>query len=68
MSVLARCRTRVPLFRGYVIGAAVMMIGGAVGWFLGVDAERQSLGDIATPMSARGTGGATGEAASAKVG
>jgi MFS family permease len=45
---------RVPLFWGYVIGAAVMMVGGAVGWFLGVNAERQSLEDIATPISARG--------------
>jgi MFS family permease len=40
-----------PLAIGYVIGAAVMLIGGLVAWFIGVNAERTSLEDIATPLS-----------------
>jgi MFS family permease len=57
---------RTPLFWGYVIGAAVMMIGGAIGWFLGVNAERQALEDVAPPITARGrTGGAAPAAAPA---
>jgi MFS family permease len=39
------------LFIGYLIGAAVMLLGGAVEIFLGVDAERQSLEDVASPLS-----------------
>jgi MFS family permease len=37
---------------GYLIGAAVMVIGGLVETFLGVDAEGKSLEDVATPLSA----------------
>jgi MFS family permease len=44
------------LFYGYMIGAAVMAIGGIVAAFLGVDAERKSLEDIATPLSVQRTG------------
>ena len=40
------------LFIGYLIGAGVMLIGGVVEIFLGVDAEQQSLEDIAQPLSA----------------
>jgi MFS family permease len=40
------------LFIGYLIGAAVMMAGGLVEVFLGVDAEGQSLEDVAAPLSA----------------
>jgi MFS family permease len=39
------------LFIGYLIGASAMIIGGLVEVFLGVDAERKSLEDIATPLS-----------------
>ena len=42
------------LFIGYLIGAGVMMIGGLVEVFLGVNAEGKSLEDIALPLSARG--------------
>jgi MFS family permease len=41
-----------PLFLGYLLGAAVMMGGGLVAWFLAVDAEGKSLEDIATPLAA----------------
>ena len=36
---------------GYLIGAAVMVFGGLVEVFLGVDAEGKSLEDVATPLS-----------------
>jgi MFS family permease len=39
------------LFVGYLIGAAVMVIGGVVEIALGVAAERRSLEDIASPLS-----------------
>ncbi|MEL7975051.1 MFS transporter [Isoptericola sp. F-RaC21] len=38
---------------GYYIGAALMVGGGVVAMFLGVGAERRSLEDVATPLSAR---------------
>ena len=37
---------------GYLIGAAVMVVGGLVEAFLGIDAEGQSLEDVASPLSA----------------
>jgi MFS family permease len=40
------------LFIGYLIGAGVMMVGGVVEIFLGVDAEGQSLESVAAPLSA----------------
>jgi MFS family permease len=43
------------LFIGYLIGAAVMMIGGAVEIGFGVDAERKSLEDLASPLSSVGS-------------
>ncbi|GLW33502.1 MFS transporter [Actinoplanes regularis] len=39
------------LFIGYLIGAAVMAIGGIVEIFMGVDAEGKALEDVATPLS-----------------
>jgi MFS family permease len=46
------------LFTGYLIGAGVMTVGGIVEMALGVAAERQSLEDIASPLSAvKGNGG-----------
>ncbi len=41
----------------YLLGAAVMVVGGVVADFLGVDAEGKSLEEVATPLSAvRATG------------
>jgi MFS family permease len=40
------------LFIGYLIGAGVMVVGGLVEVFLGVDAEGKSLEHVATPLSA----------------
>jgi len=44
---------RVPLFYGYLLGAAVMILGGLVAAFIGVSAEGKSLEDVATPFAAR---------------
>ena len=44
------------LFIGYLIGAAVMMVGGIVEIFLGIDAEQKSLEDISLPLSALNSG------------
>jgi MFS family permease len=41
-----------PLTIGYFVGAVVMILGGIIAWFFGVDAERKSLEDIANPLSA----------------
>jgi MFS family permease len=46
------------LFYGYMIGAAVMAIGGLVAAFIGVDAEQKSLEDIAAPLSLQRAGAA----------
>ena len=40
-----------------------MIVGGLVAWFIGVDAERKSLEDIAKPLSARDTGGTRAQGA-----
>jgi MFS family permease len=40
------------VFAGYACGAVLMLGGAAVAWFLGVDAERRPLEDIALPLSA----------------
>jgi hypothetical protein len=42
---------RVPLFWGYVLGAGVMIFGGLVAWFFGVNAEGKGLEDIAAPLT-----------------
>ncbi|NIZ92156.1 MFS transporter [Kineosporiaceae bacterium B12] len=41
-----------PLMWGYIFGAVMMMAGGIIARVIGVDAERKSLEDIATPLSA----------------
>ncbi|MFC5723218.1 MFS transporter [Streptomyces gamaensis] len=43
---------RTRLFLGYLLGAAVMMLGGLTEVFLGVDAEGTALEDVAAPLSA----------------
>jgi len=44
-------KDRTPLFVGYLGGGAIMLIGGVVAWFLGINAERKSLEDVARPLS-----------------
>ncbi len=41
-----------PLSLGYYLGAAIMVAGGLIAWFFGVNAERKPLEDVATPLSA----------------
>lgn len=36
---------------GYLIGAGIMIIGGLVEWFIGIDAEQKSLEDVVDPLS-----------------
>ena len=43
---------RGPLSWGYAIGAVIMIAGGVIAWYCGVDAERKSLEEIAAPLSA----------------
>jgi MFS family permease len=47
------------LFWGYVLGAAVMAVGGVVAFAIGIDAEGKSLEDVASPLSAVKRAGAT---------
>ncbi|MGH7877439.1 MAG: MFS transporter [Candidatus Dormibacteraceae bacterium] len=51
-SLIGNGTSRGPLTAGYYFGAGVMIVGGLVAWFLGVNAERRSLEDIARPLSA----------------
>ncbi|HEX4629850.1 MAG TPA: MFS transporter [Chthoniobacterales bacterium] len=45
--------SRTALLAGYLVGAALMIIGAVVEAFLGVDAERKSLEQVATPLSCK---------------
>jgi MFS family permease len=45
--------SKTALLIGYLIGAALMIIGAIVEAFIGVDAERRSLEHVATPLSCR---------------
>lgn len=51
-ALIGEASARGPLTWGYLIGAVVMFAGGLIAWFFGVNAEGQSLENIATPMSA----------------
>jgi hypothetical protein len=45
--------SRTALLIGYLVGAALMILGAIVEAFIGVDAERKSLEHVATPLSCR---------------
>ena len=51
MRLVGNGTDRVPLFWGYVLGAEVMIFGGLVAWFFGVNAEGKGLEDIAAPLT-----------------
>jgi MFS family permease len=55
-ALIGEGESRSPLFWGYLLGSAVMIAGGLVAAFLGVDAEGKSLEDVATPLAARRPG------------
>ena len=50
---LIETHSRTSVFAGYAFGSLLMLGGAAVAWFLGVDAERRSLEEIALPLSAQ---------------
>jgi MFS family permease len=50
-SLVGDGKSSTSLFLGYLLGAGVMAIGGAVAWFLGVNAEGKSLEEVAEPLS-----------------
>src|SRR6184192_2519003 len=45
--------SRTALLAGYLVGAALMIVGAIVEAFIGVDAERKSLEHVATPLSCK---------------
>ncbi|PYI93081.1 MAG: hypothetical protein DME97_07175 [Verrucomicrobia bacterium] len=45
--------SRTALLAGYLVGAALMILGAIVEAWIGVDAERKSLEHVATPLSCR---------------
>jgi MFS family permease len=51
---LIETHSRMSVFAGYAFGAVLMLGGAAVAWFLGVDAERRSLEEIALPLGVPG--------------
>jgi MFS family permease len=64
-ALIGDAKSRGPLTVGYLIGAVVMFAGGLIAWFFGVNAERKSLEDIATPLSVvKPAAGGAGPAAS----
>ncbi|EWM11492.1 major facilitator superfamily transporter [Kutzneria sp. 744] len=50
-SLIGNGLDRGPLTIGYYFGAAIMILGGLIAWFVGVNAEGQSLEDVAEPLS-----------------
>jgi MFS family permease len=50
-ALIGQGTNRGPLTIGYFVGAVVMVIGGIIAWFFGVDAERKALEDVANPLS-----------------
>lgn len=49
--VLIDTHSRISVFGGYLLGAALMVIGGGVAWRWGIDAERKPLEDVARPLT-----------------
>ncbi len=47
---------RTTVFYGYLLGAGLMILGGLTEVWLGVDAEKQQLEDVAVPLTAEGGG------------
>ncbi len=49
---LIATKSPTSIFYGYAIGAIAMIAGGAIEWWIGVEAARQRLEDVAIPLSA----------------
>ena len=50
-SVLIDTGSRMSVFSGYLLGALLMVLAGAVAWRFGVAAERKPLETVATPLT-----------------
>lgn len=50
--VLIETGSRTAVLNGYILGAALMLLGAATAWWLAIDAERKSLEEVARPLSA----------------
>jgi MFS family permease len=51
-ALIGDATSRGPLTVGYYLGAGLMFVGGLIAWFFGVNAERKSLEEVASPLSA----------------
>jgi hypothetical protein len=49
--VLIGSGSRTHVFYGYLVGAALMLVGAATEWKLGVKAEGRSLEEISAPLA-----------------
>jgi MFS family permease len=58
-SLIGNGTSRTGLTIGYLIGGAIMIIGGLVEVFLGINAEGKSLETVARPLTEVGSGGNT---------
>jgi MFS family permease len=67
-ALIGEAESRGPLFAGYLLGAGVMIVGGLVAAFLGVNAENKSLEDVATPLGMRHRHPGTRAEGSARLG
>jgi MFS family permease len=52
--VLIESGSRDAILGGYVLGAALMALAAGLAWWLGIDAERRPLEDVARPLSWEG--------------
>lgn len=50
--ILIGSGARVNVFYGYIFAAALMVVAGIVEWYWGVEAAKQSLEEVSTPLSA----------------
>jgi MFS family permease len=50
-SVLIDTGSRISVFSGYLLGALLMVLAGAVAWRFGVAAERKPLESVARPLT-----------------
>ncbi|WP_181435351.1 MFS transporter [Curtobacterium sp. MCBD17_013] len=55
--------SRTPLFWGYLMGAAIMVLGGVIALIFGVDAARKGLESVTQPLSVVGGGARTSDRA-----
>jgi hypothetical protein len=52
--MLIETESRQAILKGYLFGAALVIVAAGIAWRYGVDAERRSLESISTPLTAGG--------------